>query len=81
MKQFSKQLETEYGIRTFYFNPLPNGDPFTYHLSVVNGSKTHIFLMHLVVNEWIILNLDAPQWIIKLEKGLSNAILEHKPSG
>jgi|GEM_PF-3065068 len=78
MSQFSKQIPTEQGARTFYFNQLPEMEPETWHVSVVNRyNKVKTIIMEQVGGKWAVANQETEQWIISLEKVLSNAILEH----
>jgi len=76
-QHFLRQINTREGLKTFYFNLFQDVDPTTYHVSVINQNKTHIFLMYWQQNEWIILSPEVEQWIISVESELSRTIQEH----
>jgi hypothetical protein len=82
MPHFTKRLQTGFGQAEFIFDRLFTGGGVRYHVAVLdNGRKTRIFSMEVSNGKWHIVYTDqTPEWIVELERELSEAIINHNGS-
>ena len=79
MPHFTKLLHTKEGNVIFYFNRIYTVEGTRYHVSVMDTTR-HSFAFNMQENRgtWKMVNTGScPEWIIKLEPEISNAIIEH----
>jgi len=82
MSSFTKNIETQKGGLTFYFNRIYTVNGVKYHVSVRNGRFTHYFMMEDGNEQWHFTDITAlPDWIIILERKLENVIHQHLQEG
>jgi hypothetical protein len=82
MSYFTKNLETDNGVLTFYFNRIYTVNGPKYHVSVRDGKLSHYFMMGDGNNEWHFSDPTVlPQWIRVLQKNLEEAINQHLKDG
>jgi hypothetical protein len=75
---FTKRIKTPHGHVNFYFNRLYTVEGIRYHVSCIDTKrKTHTFLLHELVGQWVFVNpAKCVLWIKKLEKEFEMAIQE-----
>lgn len=78
MKNFVKRLNSGNGVLSFYFNRIQTAHEDRYHVNVVaKDRKLYAFKLKEGNAGWVIENpANCPHWILRMEKSLSNAILE-----
>jgi hypothetical protein len=81
MPHFTKRIQTDFGYADFIFDRLFTGGGVRYHIAVLDdGRKTCIFSMEVSNGKWhIVYTPKTPEWILKLESELSEAIVSHNP--
>lgn len=80
MQNFTKRILVEEGFSPeFFFNPIYTVNGVSYHISVLDKNKQSVFFtMQEKKSAWKIVNAPRPpEWIIKLEKELGDAIFEN----
>jgi len=78
LSHFTKKIKTDQGFLNFYINKLSTADGTRYHISVIDKShKANIFQMKEEGKKWILVNpSNCPEWILKIERELSDFIVE-----
>jgi hypothetical protein len=82
MSNFTKNIQTQKGLITFYFNRIYTVNGVKYHVSVRDNKTSYYFMMEGSDEQWNFLDdTPLPHWIIELEKELKNAINAHLKDG
>ena len=76
VNHFTRQIKTEWGYFTFYFNKVYSVDGVRYHVSFNDKDrKVVVFQMYLIDSLWSITNpVNCPEWLINLQQFLSEII-------
>ena len=80
MQHFTKQIKTDWGLFTFYFNRIYTVDGIRYHVSFNDKNrKVIIFHMQLQSGVWKFANSENfPEWLQKLETQISDIIQQNR---
>ena len=80
MPHFKKHIPTDFGNPEFFFNRIFTPIGTKYHVGVLDSERRHIFFnMEAKEGKWHIADAPKiPDWLLKIESELSNAIVSHK---
>ena len=82
MSNFTKNIQTQKGVLTFYFNRIYTVNGLKYHVSARDGRLSHYFMMGDGSEQWHFTDVTyLPGWIIELEGKLEEVINEHLKNG
>jgi hypothetical protein len=82
MSYFTKNIQTQKGVLTFYFNRIYTVNGAKYHVSARDSTAAHYFMMAGGNEQWHFSDsTELPEWIIELEKELEKAINNHLKDG
>ena len=77
MHHFRKEIKTAYGDSTFYVNSVQSEHGLCFHVSTIINNKAVIFYMVKQSDNWKIVNPANMEWLLLVEKQLSDAITKH----
>lgn len=82
MSNFTKKLMTDFGFAVFIFNRIYTVEGLRYYISVNDYNyNSYFFRMKAIGGKWIIGDKNVPEWILSIQKELSDSIIEHKSKG
>jgi hypothetical protein len=78
MPHFTKELKTDFGYAEFVFNRMYTVEGMRYYVSVNdNNHNSYFFRMQALGSRWIVVDKNVPEWVLKLQNELSDAVVEH----
>ena len=83
MTRFTRRLDTQQGLLSFYFNEIFTAAAVRYHVSVVGrDNKVYMTNMEKKGEQWVMVSPETcPHWIAVLEKTFARLIQESLENG